>query len=296
MLELGGKSPAIIDESANAGLAAKKVLFGKMPNLGQVCIAPDYVMCHESKVNSFVDALKQSIRDGYNDCETPEDSGKIINEFHYTRLCNLLKDHGGEVVYGNANAAQDMNLKPTIVMNPRKDSTLMREEIFGPIFPILTYKSIDEAVDYISQEQEKPLVVYYFGKTNNKNQQIVEQRTHSGGLVVNDTIYQILNPDLPFGGVGHSGYGRYHGEEGFKQFSNMKSVLVKYQLDIWPYNIIFPPYTEEVKQMTLKSLNSGTITQSKMCKIIAYTCLAITIIVLGIVYRADIYDLIEQKE
>jgi len=189
VLELGGKSPAIIDETANASLAAKKVLFGKMPNLGQVCISPDYVLCHKSKLNDFVDALKKNIVESYKDCISPEDSGKIVNEFHYKRLCNLLKDHGGEVVHGDKDAATNFNLKPTIVINPRKDCQLMKEEIFGPIFPILTYTDIKEAVSYISEEQEKPLVVYYFGKTNNKNQKIIESQTSSGTFVVNDTIY-----------------------------------------------------------------------------------------------------------
>jgi len=146
-------------------------------------------MCHESKLQEFVEALKRNIIEGYKNCESPEDSGKIVNDFHYKRLCNLLADHGGEVVHGDKDAATNFNLQPTIVINPRRDCQLMKEEIFGPIFPILTYKNIKDAISYISQEQEKPLVVYYFGRTNNENQKLVERETSSGTFVVNDTIY-----------------------------------------------------------------------------------------------------------
>ena len=125
ILELGGKSPCIVDETADASLAAKKILFGKMPNLGQVCIAPDYIYCHESKVQQLVQSMKDNLRDGYKNCETPADSGKIINEFHYNRLCQLTKDHGGEVIIGNGNAHTDKNLTPTVIKNPKKDANIM---------------------------------------------------------------------------------------------------------------------------------------------------------------------------
>jgi len=132
-----------------------------------------------------------------------------------------------------------------LIKNPNRDSPLMQEEIFGPIFPLLTYKTLDEAIEYISEEQEKPLVVYYFGKKNGPGQKRVLKETSSGSLVVNETIYQIINTDLPFGGVGHSGYGRYHGISGFKAFSNEKSVLVKPPLDCFPFNLIYPPYSAD---------------------------------------------------
>jgi aldehyde dehydrogenase (NAD+) len=160
----------------------------------------------------------------------------MVNDFHLKRVCSLMENHGGEVIIGNKNAHIDFDLKPTIILNPSKDSKLMKEEIFGPIFPIILYTNIDEAIKYISEEQEKPLTVYYFGQRNGTNQEKVINGTSSGSLVVNDTIYQIMNAYLPFGGVGLSGYGRYHGEEGFKSFSNMKSILVKPSLDCFPFD------------------------------------------------------------
>ena len=261
VLELGGKSPAIIDETSDATLAAKKVLFGKMPNYGQVCIAPDYVLCHESKVDEFIESLKSNLENAYGNCETPADSGKIINEFHYNRICDLFKDHDGEVLIGNPNTFHDRNLKPSLILNPSKDSELMKDEIFGPIFPLISYKSLDEAIEYVG-ELEKPLVVYYFGDKDGENYKRVLEETSSGSLVVNDTIYQILNTDLPFGGVGNSGYGRYHGISGFKTFSNMKSVLVKPPLDVFPFNMVFPPYTESRKNLIVTILDAGVVTQN----------------------------------
>ena len=159
--------------------------------------------------------------------ENPATSGKIINEFHYNRICDLFKDHGGEVVMGNPNAHVDKNLQPSIVLNPKKDSPLMTEEVFGPIFPLLTYKDLDEAIEYVREEQEKPLVVYYFGKENSANQEKIRSQTSSGAFVANEAVLQIINLDLPFGGVGASGSGRYHGVVGFKTFSNSKSVLIR---------------------------------------------------------------------
>jgi acyl-CoA reductase-like NAD-dependent aldehyde dehydrogenase len=133
-----------------------------MPNFGQVCIAPDYVLCHESKVDEFIESLKLNLQNAYGNCETPADSGKIVNEFHYNRLCDLFKDHGGEIIIGNKNTYEDRDLKPTLILNPDKNSELMKDEIFGPIFPLISYKNIDEAINYV-QDLEKPLVVYYFG-------------------------------------------------------------------------------------------------------------------------------------
>lgn len=285
VLELGGKSPAIIDDSANASFAAKKVLFGKMPNLGQVCIAPDYIFCHRSKLAEFLTELKRSIVEDYKNCETPEDSGKIINEFHLRRICALLKDHGGDVYHGNAKAHEDLKLQPTIILEPDLKSDLMKDEIFGPIFPVLVYDEIDEVISYVTHGQDKPLCVYYFGSMNGKNKQRVEEETSSGSFVVNDTIYQILNPYLPFGGVGKSGQGRYHGLHGFNQFSNMKSVLVKPTLAFFPFNILFPPYTDTVKQLSLIGLKNGNITQAKLAQRTLVFLALVALLILGFIYQ-----------
>ena len=145
-LELGGKSPAILDESCDPDLVAKIVLFAKMVNCGQICISTDYLLCHESKLDAFMAAFKREIANGYADGADEETCGKIITAFHYKRLCGMLADHGGTVLHGNADAHKDMKLTPTVVLNPRKDSAMMTEEIFGPIIPIITYKHIDEAI------------------------------------------------------------------------------------------------------------------------------------------------------
>lgn len=145
---------------------------------------------------------------------------------------------------GNGNAYKDFNLGLTVVKNPRKDSAMLQDEIFGPILPIITYKNLDEAIDYINEEQEKPLAIYYFGKHNSANQKRLINETSSGGFASHEVIMQAASPFLPFGGVGFSGHGRYHGYEGFKTFSNMKSLLIKRPLDM---KALFPPYTEAEK-------------------------------------------------
>jgi len=156
VLELGGKSPAIIDENCNPAAAAKKCLIGKMGNLGQVCIAPDYILCHESKVEAFVAEMKQFLVERFKNGDTTADSGKVVNEFHYNRLCDLLNpedlgpDH--KFAFGNPNAFKDRYLKPCLIVNVRKEAQVLQEEIFGPIFPLITYKHIDEAIDYINNE------------------------------------------------------------------------------------------------------------------------------------------------
>ena len=126
-------------------------------------------MCHESKINIFIESFKKQLEKGYNNCQTSAESGKMVNEFHLKRVSSLMENHGGEVILGNKNAHIDFDLKPTIILNPSKDSKLMKEEIFGPIFPIILYTNIDEAIKYISEEQEKPLCVYYFGQRNGIN-------------------------------------------------------------------------------------------------------------------------------
>mmetsp|Transcript_4428 Transcript_4428/g.7539 ORF Transcript_4428/g.7539 Transcript_4428/m.7539 type:complete len:389 (-) Transcript_4428:471-1637(-) len=146
LLELGGKSPAIVDVSADAQLAAKKIIFGKMPNLGQVCIAPDYILCHESKFEQFMEEFRDTLKTRYNNCSSSEESGKMVNEFHYNRICDLLGDCGGEIILGNKEIFQDRKLGVIVVKNPKIDSALMRDEIFGPIFPLITFKEIDEAI------------------------------------------------------------------------------------------------------------------------------------------------------
>ena len=253
VLELGGKSPSIVDESANIDLAAKKIALGRFMNAGQVCVAPDYVLVHYQITDKFISALERAIREIWKNGQNISDMGRIVNDFHKDRCCSLLKDHKGTVVIGNANAGDDGNITPTVVLNPARDSALMKDEIFGPILPIYSFSKIDEAIQQIN-ENDKPLVIYYFGSTIlNSNLTKLEKSTSSGALVTNETLFQLASPYLPFGGVGGSGYGRYHGKAGFLAFSNQKSVMIKPALNFYPYNSIYPPFTPD-KQNRIRFL------------------------------------------
>lgn len=155
----------------------------------------------------------------------------------------------------------------------------------------MTYSDIGDCISYIAKEQEKPLAVYYFGLRNGPNQERVANGTSSGAFVVNETIYQILNPNLPFGGVGHSGYGRTHGSQGFATFSNMKSYLVKPSLNCFPFNLIYPPYTEAVKRQTLVALQFGKYTQAQFCNSLIIFVLIVVVAWLAVTYRTDLLNL-----
>lgn len=161
-----------------------------------------------------------------------------------------MADHGGTVVYGNKNAHEDKNLTPSIVLLPSADSPLMKDEIFGPILPIVPTNSIDEAIAYI-RGKDKPLAAYYFGKNSNSNANLqkCKQQVTAGAFVVNEVALQMANSDLPFGGVGPSGQGRYHGKAGFQNCSNLKSILYKDPIKAWPYNVVFPPFTADKQQL-----------------------------------------------
>lgn len=149
-------------------------------------MAPDYLLCHESKVDSFMSTLASHFKQGYN-ANANLETGKIINQFHYKRLCALLDNHGGEVIFGNGNAHKDFKLDLTVIKNPRRDSAIMQEEIFGPLLPLITYKNFDEVIDFINDD-EKPLAVYYFGKHNGPNQKRIENETITGGLATHEVI------------------------------------------------------------------------------------------------------------
>ena len=176
--------------------------------------------------------------------------GKVSSQFHTNRLCKLMADHKGSVIMGNATAHEDGNLTPTVILNPAEDCPLMAEETFGPILSVFHYKKFDEAIKLINSKP-KPLAVYYFGINSNKNENMMRllQETSSGAFVVNECVKQMFNQDLPFGGVGDSGYGRLHGKEGFNGCSNLKSVLRKHVLKFYPFTINFAPYTDDKQKM-----------------------------------------------
>ncbi|CDW83562.1 aldehyde dehydrogenase [Stylonychia lemnae] len=252
ILELGGKSPCIVDQGCDIDYTVKKICFGRFVNFGQTCIAPDYALVHVSKIEAFNTKLKKEVASMWEEGKNIKDMGKVINDFHHNRLCELLRNHGGNVSIGNSNAHEDRNLQPTVILSPDRESPVMKDEIFGPILPVYTYSNFDEVIKMIN-EGEKPLALYYFGSASSANYKRLEKETSSGALVSNEVLFQVANPDFPFGGVGYSGYGRTHGFAGFKAFSNAKSVFNKQVMTMYPYNQLYPPFTPD-KQRLIKTL------------------------------------------
>ena len=264
----------------------------KISNAGQTCIAVDYVLCHESKVDAFIEKAREVITQQYQNMRDMSICGKVVNEFHYKRLCALTADHGGQVVIGNPNASKDMYLQPTVILNPRKDAGCLKEEIFGPILPVITYKNFDEAINYIRSEQEKPLAVYFYGDRGNANMERAMKMTSSGAFVCNEAILQVTSTFLPFGGVGHSGSGRYHGQAGFDEFSNLKSVLLRPTLDFAPFNTMNPPYSDSQKKTIIDNLGTMQMTQATICQRLSICCSLIVLIILTIVLWGPISGLV----
>ncbi|RAS18811.1 coniferyl-aldehyde dehydrogenase [Ensifer adhaerens] len=244
-LELGGKSPAIVGEAADLAKAAARIATGKFFNAGQTCIAPDYVLIHESRRDAFVEQLKREAVARYRSKRGLDDYTSIINDAQYERLKRLIADaeaRGHPVVSlleGAADAiARERVLLPTLVLDPDHDCAVMGEEIFGPILPIVSYASIDEAIAYV-RDRDRPLALYCFSRDNVEIEAVLS-RIVAGGVCVNDTLYQFGCNDLPFGGVGASGIGHYHGRDGFLTFSKAMPVLRK--LDPAPSDLVKPPY------------------------------------------------------
>jgi len=218
-LELGGKSPVLVTKGVNLELVSKRIAYGKTINAGQTCIAPDYLLIEEGLVSEFVENFKNAIKLFYNEPLTNDDYPKIINNNHYQRLINLIKDE--EILLGgNYN---NEKIAPTLVLINDLTSPLMNEEIFGPILPIITYNDIVTAFTYIIS-REKPLAAYLF--TNDKNiKNLFINKISAGGIVINDTLMHFANNNLPFGGIGNSGIGKYHGKASFAIFSHEKAIL-----------------------------------------------------------------------
>lgn len=224
VLELGGKSPCIVDSSAKIPLAAKRIVFGKFLNCGQTCVAPDYILCHESIKTELIREIKTQIRKQYGDepLSNP-DYGKIINRKHFDRICSLI-DPARMVIGGKWNA-QTLQITPTVMDNVTWEDSVMQEEIFGPVLPILTYKNLNEVYDMLA-DKPKPLALYIFAE-NKRVIREVTQRCRYGGGCVNDCVVHLATSNMGFGGVGESGMGAYHGKAGFDAFSHNKSILDK---------------------------------------------------------------------
>ena len=241
-LELGGKSPCIIDSSANIKLAAKRIVFGKFLNCGQTCVAPDYIYCEESIKDEFLKEVKQQIKKQYG--EDPlknSDYGKIINEKHFLRIVQLI--NSDKVVYGgNTNTLQ---IEPTVMDHVTWGDAVMQEEIFGPILPVLTYRNLDELI-MLLQSKEHPLAFYVFSSKKETIKKLTTTCQFGGGCI-NDTIIHLANSQMGFGGVGASGMGSYHGKKSFDTFSHTKSIVKKYQGVDLP--IRYQPYTNGKKKL-----------------------------------------------
>ena len=236
-LELGGKSPAFITENADLEVAARRIVWGKFINAGQTCIAPDYLYVQENIKPKFIEILLFEIKKR-NYHENAEHFCKIINERNFDRLEKLINKE--KVIFGGETHREKRYISPTVLDHVTWEDTVMQEEIFGPILPILTYKNLDEAIEKVI-EGEKPLSAYIFSNNAKEQTKILEKLSFGGGCI-NDTLMHISNHHLPFGGVGNSGLGNYHGKFGFDAFSHQKAILDK-SIYLEP-ELKYPPYTE----------------------------------------------------
>ncbi len=247
VLELGGKSPCIVEKSANLSLAAKRIVFGKYLNCGQTCVAPDYILCEESVKDKFVSEVKKQIKlqFGENPLEN-KDYGKIINQKHFDRLSSLIdKD---KVVIGGKTDADTLKIAPTVMDNVNFSDKVMEEEIFGPIMPIITFKDFDKLILEL-KEKAKPLALYIFSSDKKHINKVTTELSYGGGCI-NDVIIHLATSSMGFGGVGESGMGAYHGEEGFKAFSHYKSIVDKKTLIDLPMR--YQPYKNKLYEAMLK--------------------------------------------
>ena len=248
-LELGGKSPCIVDRTADLAVTARRIAWGKFMNAGQTCIAPDYILAEEGIQEELISELKKSVEQFYSgDTKDNADYTRIVNERHHARISNLMT--GEEVAFGGGSRAEDCYIEPTVLRNVSPDSPIMQSEIFGPVLPVLSVKGIDEAIEFING-REKPLALYLFSRDAAAETRVLGE-TSSGGACINGTILHIGNSKMPFGGVGPSGMGAYHGRHSFETFSHRKAVLRRgFRFDI---KMMYPPYTEKRTAMVKKMM------------------------------------------
>ncbi len=251
-LELGGKSPVIIDDSANHALAVARIANGKLINAGQTCVAPDYLLMSQNKIDGFADDLIAQAEVFYPTFAGNKDYTSIIADSHYARLQGLLEDaenKGATLrIAGNDDVqtmAKERRIPLTVVTNTTPDMKIMQQEIFGPLLPIVASESLEHSMDYI-QQRDRPLALYWFGENKAKRDHVLAN-TISGGVSINETAWHVVQEDIPFGGVGPSGMGGYHGEHGFKTFSHMKSVF--FQSKFSGGKMLYPPYTEKTQKI-----------------------------------------------
>lgn len=241
VLELGGKSPCIVDKSAKISLAARRIVFGKFLNCGQTCVAPDFILCEKGVREKLLDAIKKEItrQFGENPLENP-DYGKIISQKHFDRVKGLIDT--GKVVFGGETDAKSLKIAPTVMTDVTFDDKVMQEEIFGPVLPILTYEKPEDIFSYLTQGQ-KPLALYIFSE-DRKNIKEITKKIPFGGGCINDTVIHLATSEMGFGGVGESGMGSYHGKTGFDAFSHTKSIVDKKTFMDLPMR--YQPYNRKI--------------------------------------------------
>jgi len=252
-LELGGKSPVIVDRSVNLDDAVGKIAWGKFVNNGQTCIAPDYALVHKDREAEFIEKMRKAVESYYGSSEEDRKEStsyaRIISGRHHMRLTDLISktiSMGAKLAFGGVVDASQQYISPTLLTNVPLDAPLMKEEIFGPILPVLTFESLKEAVELI-QKMEKPLALYYFGNRKTHIDYVLTETT-AGGTCVNETMIHFMHPNLPFGGVNFSGSGSSHGIYGFRTFSHERAVLRHHRFS--PLKLLYPPYTNFVQKIT----------------------------------------------
>lgn len=253
-LELGGKSPVILAESADMATAADRIMAGKTLNAGQICLAPDYVLAPEPRVADFVAAAKASVEKMFPTIKDNPDYTAVIADRHYDRIRGYIDDaraKGAEIVAINP-AGEDFaqqehrKIPPTLILNPTDEMKVMQEEIFGPVLPVKGYRTMDEAIGYVNAH-DRPLGLYYFGQDAAEQERVLNATT-SGGVTVNDVVFHVAQENLPFGGVGPAGMGSYHGVDGFREFSHKKAVYTQIKKDLGPMQMLRPPYGEGIRK------------------------------------------------
>ncbi|KIF60967.1 coniferyl aldehyde dehydrogenase [Pseudomonas fluorescens] len=249
-LELGGKSPAIVSRDVPLKDAAERIAFGKTLNAGQTCVAPDYVLVPEERIGGFVEAYRQAVRGFYPTLADNPDYTAIINERQLARLNSYLSDatSKGALLIPLFDQSQGRRMPHSLLLNVSDEMTVMQDEIFGPLLPIVPYQDLDQAFAYINQ-RPRPLALYYFGYDKHEQKRVLSE-THSGGVCLNDTLLHVAQDDMPFGGIGPSGMGHYHGHEGFLTFSKAKGVLVKQRFNA--AKLIYPPYGKPIQKLIQK--------------------------------------------
>lgn len=241
-LELGGKSPTIVHRDAHLEYAAKRIAWGKFFNAGQTCLAPDYLLIHQEIKKKFLEIFKKTIISFYGDDPVQSrDYARIINDRHFTRICALMK--GGTIIHGGQTDQSARYIAPTVIDDVSLEDSIMQEEIFGPLMPVLVYDDINKAISLINSKP-RPLALYLF-TSDRKVERLVLDNTHFGGGCINDTVSHVGSTTLPFGGIGDSGMGQYHGRAGFDTFSHQRSILKRSNLV--DMKLRYPPYGNRVK-------------------------------------------------